>query len=167
MSLRAVLAVVIAALAGPPTVADPAQPLACRITKRVVIVHLDHRQDRGTLRHVWAAVAAGEPGLLHIRRSEAKANRRASLRGIPPWGELSKAQRQRLDPDHWDVMHDRDEYPPAMADEGGRGADVRYVLSSDNRSAGQAMGAQLAPFCDEQKFRFERKPGPRLQSGES
>jgi hypothetical protein len=52
--------------------------------------------------------------------------------------------------------YDRDEYPPAMSDEGGTRADVRYVLSAENRSAGSVMRNQLAPYCDEQRFIFER-----------
>ena len=51
---------------------------------------------------------------------------------------------------------DRDEYPPAMSDEGGKGADVRYVRSAENRSAGSVMSHQLAPYCNEQRFIFER-----------
>ena len=43
---------------------------------------------------------------------------------------------------------DRDEYPPAVSAEGGAGADVRLVRSSENRSA----GAVIRPFCDGQRF---------------
>jgi hypothetical protein len=52
--------------------------------------------------------------------------------------------------------YDRDEYPPAISDEGGKGADVRYVRSAENRSAGSVMRYQLAPYCNEQRFIFER-----------
>jgi hypothetical protein len=52
--------------------------------------------------------------------------------------------------------YDRNEYPPAMSDEGGKGADVRDVLSAENRSAGSVMRNQLAPYCNEQRFIFER-----------
>jgi hypothetical protein len=45
-----------------------------------------------------------------------------------------------------------------MSDEGGQGADVRYVLSAENRSAGSVMRYQLAPYCNEQRFIFERWP---------
>jgi hypothetical protein len=40
--------------------------------------------------------------------------------------------------------------------EGGKGASVRYVLTAENRSAGSVMRYQLAPYCDEQRFIFER-----------
>jgi hypothetical protein len=43
-----------------------------------------------------------------------------------------------------------------MADEGGTGASVRYILSSENRSAGGVMKAQLRPYCNEQRFIIER-----------
>jgi hypothetical protein len=43
-----------------------------------------------------------------------------------------------------------------MSDEGGKGADVRYVLSAENRSAGSVMSHELAPYCNEQRFSFER-----------
>ena len=81
-----------------------------------------------------------ERRVLHFRRYEATANRRASLRGIPTKKGF-----------------DRDEYPPAMSDEGGKGADVRYVRSAENRSAGSVMSHQLAPYCNEQRFIFERR----------
>jgi hypothetical protein len=45
----------------------------------------------------------GKPRILHIRRDEADANRRASLRGIATKPGF-----------------DRDEYPPAMSDERGK-----------------------------------------------
>jgi hypothetical protein len=43
-----------------------------------------------------------------------------------------------------------------MSDEGGKGASARYVLSAENGSAGSVMRHQLAPYCNEQKFIFER-----------
>jgi hypothetical protein len=89
--------------------------------------------------HAFDARRTGHPRVLHIRRYEGSANRRASLRGIST-----------------KPGYDRDEYPPAMTDEGGEGASVRYVRSAANRSAGSVMRNQLAPYCDEQRFTFER-----------
>jgi hypothetical protein len=43
-----------------------------------------------------------------------------------------------------------------MSYEGVKGADVRYVRSVENRSAGSVMRFQLAPYCNEQRFIFER-----------
>jgi hypothetical protein len=85
--------------------------------------------------HAADAIRAGQPDVLHIAREEAEENRAASLRGVP----TRKG-------------YDRDEYPPAMSDEGGRGASVRYVLPRENRSAGATMGRQLRIYCDGQAF---------------
>jgi hypothetical protein len=112
---------------------------ACTLTRKLVVVDLDNVKHRHILDHAFDARRNGHPRVLHIRRSEATANRRASLRGIPT-----------------KRGYDRDEYPPAMSDEGGQGADVRYVLSAENRSVGSVMRYQLAPYCNEQKFIFER-----------
>ena len=43
-----------------------------------------------------------------------------------------------------------------MSDEGGKGADVRYVRSGENQSTGSVMRHQLAPYCNEQRFIHER-----------
>jgi hypothetical protein len=131
----------------------------CRKRKRIVIVNLDNRTQGQVLRHAWSAVAHGEPEVLHIDRPETDANRRASLRGVPLWSELTDAQRQRIDPASPQEPHDRDEFPPAVSDEGGKGADVAYVRASQNRAAGAVMGDQLSGWCNGQVFRFERKPG--------
>ena len=114
---------------------------ACTRTTRLVLVDLDDIKHRRIIDHALDARIGGHPRVLHIQRSEAKANRRASLTGI--------ATKRG---------HDRDEYPPAMSDEGGKGADVRYVRSAENRSAGSVMRRQLAPYCDGQRFILERWP---------
>jgi hypothetical protein len=44
--------------------------------------------------------------------------------------------------------YDRDEYPPKVFAEGGFGASVRYVPTSDNRSAGGQLRSQLAGVPD-------------------
>jgi Deoxyribonuclease NucA/NucB len=77
------------------------------------------------------------PRIFHIDRAGAKANRRESLRGIPTKRGF-----------------DRDEYPPAVAREGGKGAHIRYVRSGENRSAGSYMGNELQPYCSKQRFRL-------------
>jgi hypothetical protein len=112
---------------------------ACTPSGRLVAVDLDDVRHRHILDHAFDARRKGQPRVLRIRRYEATANRRASLRGIPT-----------------KRGYDRDEYPPAMSNEGGKGADVRYVLSAENRSAGSVMRNQLAPYCNEQRFIFER-----------
>lgn len=77
--------------------------------------------------HILDSQARGYPSVLTLDRLGRSARRRASLSGIPTRPGM-----------------DRDEYPPAVFVEGGTGASVRYIPSSDNRSAGGQMSAQLA-----------------------
>jgi hypothetical protein len=96
-------------------------------------------------------------------------------------------RRRRIFPPGAD--EDRDEYPPALAQEnddpapgiperryGDRGLpDLRYVDDTENQAAGSAMGHQLRPFCDGQAFRIrlrwparrEGLGGPGLRLAES
>jgi hypothetical protein len=103
-----------------------------------VYVNLNNESNAQTIAHARAAVAAGEPRILHWDPADAVAHRRASLRGIPkvPGKDL-------------------DEYPPASTAEGGAGADVLPIDPSDNRSAGARMGAVMRPYCPGQAFILE------------
>jgi hypothetical protein len=67
------------------------------LTRKLVVVDLDNVKHRHILDHAFDARRKGKPRVLHIRRYEATANRRASLRGIPT-----------------KPGYDRDEYPPAI-----------------------------------------------------
>lgn len=109
--------------------------------KQLVIIDLNNRRHRHVLDHAWDAIDAGHPERLTLDREGADENRDDSLDGIP-----TKSG------------YDRDEYPPAVSKQGGKGADVRYVKSSENRSAGSVMGSQLRDYCVGQRFRYERKP---------
>ena len=73
-------------------------------------------------KHMDDAVEAGHPRAVDIYRPGASANRRDSMPGTPPKKGF-----------------DRDEYPPAMTREGGKGASVRYLDPSDNRGAGSCI----------------------------
>ena len=75
--------------------------------------------------HIKDAQQAGQPNILTIDRAGASANRRAALKGKPT--EPGK---------------DRDEFPPAFTKEGGEGASVRNIGSSDNRGSGACVGQQ-------------------------
>jgi hypothetical protein len=110
---------------------------SCRRLRGVLVVLISRRRYPDTADHIVDAIAGGEPAVLHIDRNGADANRDASLRGIPTR-----------------PGYDRDEYPPAVSREGGSGADVRYVPSSDNRGAGTVMGERLRAYCDSQRFRL-------------
>lgn len=50
---------------------------------------------------------------------------------------------------------DLDEYPPAMFNEGGKGASVRPISPSDNRGAGSTMGHQLRPYPNGTKLKIK------------
>jgi hypothetical protein len=136
-SLGAAAAVAAAAAFTAGVVASkPGQP-SCRHAT-VVVVHLDSRAA-ATLAHAQLAVRRGKPLVVHLARTEAKAHRKLSLRGI------------RTAPGM-----DRDEYPPAATREGGTGADVKLIPSADNEVGGSEMGSQLRAYCDGQAFELAR-----------
>ncbi len=84
-----------------------------------------------TAQHIEDAIKNGHPDTLTIKRDGAKANRKESLKG------------------HEKVSgKDLDEYPPAMFEEGGKGASVRPISPSDNRGAGSTIGHQLRQYPD-------------------
>lgn len=56
---------------------------------------------------------------------------------------------------------DRDEYPPAVISEGGKGASVRIISSGDNRSAGGQLGSQIRVLPDETRIRIRVKEESR------
>lgn len=96
---------------------------SCPCHRTVVISQSAHPESA---QHIMDAQAAGYPSTLTIERSGAALRRRASTGGFPR--EPGKQP---------------DEYPPAMFLEGGAGASVRNITSSDNMGAGASMGNQL------------------------
>ncbi len=105
------------------------------------VVDLDNARHARILDHAHDAIDRGLPERLTIDREGARANRRLGLRGIPTRAGF-----------------DRDEYPPAASDEGGAGASVRYVRSSENRSAGARLGRELRGLPEGACFRYEARP---------
>jgi Deoxyribonuclease NucA/NucB len=101
--------------------------------------HIQEAQSGTIWRGDASTQGASAPSVLTIDRDGAKANRAASLRGIAPRGA--------------DGL-DRDEYPPAMFSEGGAGASVKYIDSSDNRGAGSVMGSDLDGLPDGARVRI-------------
>ena len=81
--------------------------------------------------HIQDAQAAGQPSTLTIDRPGAPARREDALGNTPAQPGM-----------------DRDEYPPAMFQEGGQGASVRPVTPSDNRGAGACIGNQCRGLPD-------------------
>ena len=89
-------------------------------------------------KHIEDAVASGKPNTLTINRGGAAANRRDSLRGVQTKPGL-----------------DRDEFPPAMFQEGGKGASVRHINRADNRGSGACIGAQCRGLPDGLRVRID------------
>ncbi|UPM52652.1 NucA/NucB deoxyribonuclease domain-containing protein [Gottfriedia acidiceleris] len=88
-------------------------------------------------KHWKDALRKGESNFCTIKRGEAEYNRSQSLKGI----KTKKG-------------YDRDEFPFAMCDEGGKGADVRLIHSSDNRGSGASVGNTLRPYKNGTKVKF-------------
>lgn len=133
------LILLLVGFASQPAVAQ-APPTTCDRSHNglAVVVNLDNELNAGSIAHVREAVAAGKHRVLHIARALAQVHRAQSLRGVPTR-----------------TGFDRDEYPPAASAEGGTGADIDYVRSSDNRSAGSRMKVQLTGYCEGQAFILE------------
>lgn len=81
-----------------------------------------------------------KPADLTVDRDGADFNRREAMRGIPTEGG------KKLD---------RDEYPPAVFEEGGADSSVKHIPRSDNRGSGASMGHQLKNYDDGDVVRVE------------
>jgi len=116
---------------GEPT--DPSSP------SNSSVVQLTFPSDRypETAKHIQDAIAKGESATCTINREQAEENRKESLKGIP----TKKG-------------YDRDEWPMAMCEEGGVGADIEYITPSDNRGAGSWVGNQLEDYADGTRVEF-------------
>lgn len=93
-----------------------------------------------TAAHIKAAIARGESSICTIDRGGADENREESLAGIPTKDGF-----------------DRDEWPMALCSEGGKGTDVAYVESSDNRGSGSWIGNQLQRYPNGTRVLFVLK----------
>ncbi len=87
--------------------------------------------------HIEDAQKDGHPDILTIDRNGAKGRRAESMQGQPAV-----------------PGKDRDEYPPAMFEEGGKGSSVRPIAPSDNRGAGACIGAQFRGLPDGSRVRI-------------
>lgn len=144
-----VLSLLVAGLGAAYVVADPSTPhqeaathgataasRACVSTSAVVDIGLSSTRYARILAHAQRAIAKGWPATLVVHRTGADDRRDRLLAGIPTRPGL-----------------DRDEYPPAMARTSWK-ADVAYVPSGENRSAGSVMGIKLRRYCDGTRFRY-------------
>lgn len=102
-----------------------------------VVLHFPADKYPETASHIQAAIQKGESSICTIDRPEADNNREESLQGIPTKDG-----------------YDRDEWPMAMCDEGGKGADIAYVKPSDNRGSGSWVGNQLEDYPNGTRIMF-------------
>ncbi len=113
-----------------------------------------------TAAHIASAILAGKSAVCTIDRDGADERREASLAGIPTRDG-----------------YDRDEWPMAICEEGGAGADVTYIESGDNRGAGAWVGNALEKYPDGARVKFvvtfgeldadAKRSGSSGKSGES
>ncbi|AYC54124.1 NucA/NucB deoxyribonuclease domain-containing protein [Bacillus velezensis] len=90
-----------------------------------------------TAKHIKTAIKEGHSKICTIDRDGADENREESLKDVP----TKKG-------------YDRDEWPMAMCQEGGAGADIEYIEPSDNRGAGSWVSHQLDDFPDGTRVLF-------------
>jgi len=135
--VAAVIGVIVGVLVGISASDAQTTPACTRVTLPVV-VNLDDVKHAHLIAHERAAIEAGQHRTLTWDPDGADARRKNDLKGIPTKPGF-----------------DRDEYPPAAAQESAPHADVAYVSSSENRSGGSVLGLAMRPFCDGQRFMIE------------
>lgn len=100
------------------------------------VVIVDSRRYPQTAEHIRMAQTMGFPEFVTLGRADAAARRKASLADV------------KVSP-----IYDRDEWPMAVFEEGGYGADVVYVEGHDNRGAGSSISWQMRNFPDGSRVR--------------
>lgn len=100
------------------------------------------------IRHIKKSWDLGYPKVLKVNREGADRRRDKLLGRRDANGDLLYPTRDGFD---------RDEAPAAVL-RGKVDADVEYVESSENRSAGASLGGQISGYCDgtKVKYRFTR-----------
>ena len=106
-------------------------------------VYFDPNKYPQSAGHAKDAQNGGAPDVLTVRRVGAPKRRQEALSGTEPQAGF-----------------DRDEYPPAATVEGGAGASVRLIDSSDNRGAGSSFGYQIRELPDGTRVRVIIGPKP-------
>lgn len=101
-------------------------------------IELSRSEYPESAKHIEEAVADGQTEELTLDRKMAKPNRKASLKGTDTVPGM-----------------DRDEYPFAMTREGGAGADIKHIPSSDNRGSGSYLRWQLDKIPDGKTFKIK------------
>lgn len=106
-------------------------------TKYDAIVKFPAAKYPQTASHIMTAIAKGKPAVCTIDRAGTDASRKEALAGMATKDG-----------------YDRDEWPMAICVEGGEGADVAYVASSNNRGAGSWVGNKLSDYPDGTRILF-------------
>lgn len=130
-AVAAAVAVIVAA-----PVADGGRADAAACSRAMATVTLSVKKYPNIIAHIQRSWQLGYPRVLRIHRAGADARRDALLRGIPTRPGF-----------------DRDEAPAAVLRSTVR-ADVAYVPSSENRSAGATLGAAISRYCDGAPVRY-------------
>lgn len=134
----------------PSSTSSGAKTQGCKRPKAPLRIVYSRGKYRNITRHIEDAWAKGYPRVLRINRIGTSERRDKLLNGIPTRPGM-----------------DRDEYPPAVArgkrpgidtGVGDTEADVRYVPSSENRSAGSVLGGRIGRLCDGARFTFTIRP---------
>lgn len=100
------------------------------------VVIVDSRKYPQTAEHIRMAQTMGFPEFVTLGRADAAERRKASLADV-------KASQ----------IYDRDEWPMAVFEEGGQGANIVYIEGRDNRGAGSSIGWQMRGFPDGSRVR--------------
>lgn len=104
------------------------------------VIYIPSDRYPETAEHVKEAEAKGKSSICTIDRKDVTEHRKQSLAGVAT-----------------KPGYDRDEYPLAMCKEGGQGADIQLVHSSDNRGEGSWVSHQLRGLPDGTKVLIKVK----------
>lgn len=103
-------------------------------------IHFSRAEYPNIISHIKKSWRLGYRHVLRINRPGADERRDAALAGIPTKEGF-----------------DRDEAPAAVLRKRVK-TDIAYVPSSENRSAGASLGAQIAPYCNGVRVRYRFDP---------
>ena len=131
---------ILAAFVLAPPIASGGTPVGtspkCQRPSEPVAIEFSKDAYPHIIRHIKKSWRLGYRKVLRINRPGADARRDKALAGIPTKDGF-----------------DRDEAPAAVLRKRWR-ADVAYVPSSENRSAGASLGNQIAPYCNGVRVRY-------------
>ncbi|KAG7091347.1 hypothetical protein E1B28_010389 [Marasmius oreades] len=127
------------------------------------LIYLYEEDTPGAVENARHAVESGRPAILTYDPNGTPQRRRESTGQVQSQSELlDLTRRERSGRTGTLGQLDRDEYPPAIAAEGGAGAMVTYIEAGDNRRAGSLMGQQFMAYRQQQP---DGQPG--LQRGDT